>query len=204
MPETAVPRWFKFEDYRLDTRVRALWRGTRLVALPPKALDTLVALLRHAGDVVLKQDLIAEVWPDTAIDETGLAHNIWVLRKMLGAAGRGIRTVPKRGYRFVGRVRSLDAPAERPGHAAIVDGQHGATRASEQDPSPVVLAWCDACERHVWTATVAEALEATGTSKAAFAEFVDRGLVHYTDAAPKRVNLCMPSFIQALAGTMHL
>ncbi len=197
MSETAGPRWLEFENLRLDMRVRVLWRGARVVPLPPKALDTLISLIRHAGEVVLKQDLMREVWPDTAVDETGLAHNIWVLRKMLGPAGRSITTVAKRGYRFTGHVRSSSgAPA--PGDAAIADPQDGA---GAREPEPVVLAWCNECERHVWTATVPEALKATGTSPAAFGEFIDRGVVHYTDATPSRVNLCMPSFIQALANT---
>jgi DNA-binding winged helix-turn-helix (wHTH) protein len=203
MVETAEERWFEFEEFRLDTRARVLWRGARVVPLPPKALDTLVSLLRHAGDVVLKRDLISEVWPDTSVDETGLAHNIWVLRKVLGASGRAIRTIPKRGYRFTGRVRALPDSAA-PGHAAIVDSRNAAAGASRREPPPVVLAWCTTCERHVWTATLAEALEATGTSAELFAEYVNRGAVHYTDAAPTRVNLCMPSFIQALATTTHL
>lgn len=72
-----------------------------------------MVLLRHAGQLVPKEDLMREVWPDTFVEEGGLARNISVLRKALGGDGDEsfIATVPKRGYRFVASVRVTTAPA---------------------------------------------------------------------------------------------
>jgi hypothetical protein len=65
-------------------------------------------LVRNSETVVLKDDLMKSVWPDTFVEESNLTQNIFVLRKTLGdAAGehRYIVTVPGRGYRFTEKVR---------------------------------------------------------------------------------------------------
>ena len=75
--------------------------------LAPKVAETLRVLLERHGTVVEKAELMREVWPDTSVEEIGLARNISQLRKALGdesEAGRYIETLPKRGYRFVGDV----------------------------------------------------------------------------------------------------
>jgi len=94
---------FEFGPFRLDARKRVLWRGGRIVPLPPKALDLLVALVEQQGDVVRKQDLMQRVWPDTFVEEANLSVNVSALRKALGEQPGGrpyIETVPRRGYRF--------------------------------------------------------------------------------------------------------
>ena len=75
--------------------------------LAPKVAETLRVLLERHGTVVEKAELMRAVWPDTTVEEIGLARNISQLRKALGdesEAGRYIETLPKRGYRFVGDV----------------------------------------------------------------------------------------------------
>src|ERR1700733_12754630 len=77
-------------------------------SLQPKAFETLLVLVRHSETVVLKDDLMKSVWPDTFVEESNLAQNIFVLRKTLAeSAGdrRYIVTVPGRGYRFREKVR---------------------------------------------------------------------------------------------------
>jgi DNA-binding winged helix-turn-helix (wHTH) protein/TolB-like protein/Flp pilus assembly protein TadD len=101
---------FEFGIFRLDATERRLLREGYPVALTPKAFHTLVLLVENRGHVLRKDELIGEVWPDTFVDEGGLARNISVLRKALGddpVHQRLIETVPKRGYRFVGNVRTL-------------------------------------------------------------------------------------------------
>jgi DNA-binding winged helix-turn-helix (wHTH) protein/tetratricopeptide (TPR) repeat protein len=107
------PPAIEFGPFRLDTGKRVLWRDDRIVPLPPKALDVLVALVEEHGDVVTKETLLDRVWPDTFVEEANLSVNISTLRKMLGEADDGqsyIQTVPRRGYRF--------AAAHRPAPAA--------------------------------------------------------------------------------------
>lgn len=76
-------------------------------------LDTLHVLLQQRGRVVEKSHLMKLVWPDTTVEDIGLARNISILRKALGDEGGEspyIETIPRRGYRFV----AAEAEAERP------------------------------------------------------------------------------------------
>ena len=99
----------EFGPFRLDVRKRVLWRSGQVVALPPKALDLLIALAEQRGDVVTKDELMKRVWPDTFVEEANLSVNVSALRKALGEQPGGrpyIETLSRRGYRFA----ALDAP----------------------------------------------------------------------------------------------
>src|SRR5215467_4781038 len=92
-----------FGSCRLDVANRILWSDGEPVSLPPKAVELLSVLVEKAGDVVAKEEIWERVWNDTFIEETNLTHNIYLLRKALKDIGEGdlIKTVPRRGYRFV-------------------------------------------------------------------------------------------------------
>ena len=95
---------YAFGEFRLNSAEHALFRGNELVSLTPKALETLLVLVRRAGHVVGKEELMQEVWPDTFVEEGNLNVNISALRKALGESSNGhgfIETIPRRGYRFV-------------------------------------------------------------------------------------------------------
>jgi DNA-binding winged helix-turn-helix (wHTH) protein/Flp pilus assembly protein TadD len=100
---TEKRRTYLFGRFRLDTSQRILERDGALVSIPPKAVDTLVALAEHAGEIVDKSTLMQMVWPDAFVAESSLTKNICVLRKVLDQPGRDsvIQTVAKRGYRLV-------------------------------------------------------------------------------------------------------
>ena len=105
-----VKRFYEFGPFRIDTEQRLLMRGEEVVPLTPKAADTLLALLANSGRVIEKDELIKTVWPETFVEEGGLARNISMLRKALGDDPEDspyIETIPKRGYRFVAPVREL-------------------------------------------------------------------------------------------------
>ncbi len=68
----------------MDARKRRLWKGEQLVPLTPKAFETLLALVRKAGDVVEKDDLLEIVWPNVHVSEETLTQNISTIRKALG------------------------------------------------------------------------------------------------------------------------
>lgn len=96
-----------FGPFRYDSGQRLLFRDGETVALAPKVIETLRVLLERHGTVVEKAELMRELWPDTTVEEIGLARNISQLRKALGdesETGKYIETLPKRGYRFVGEV----------------------------------------------------------------------------------------------------
>jgi DNA-binding winged helix-turn-helix (wHTH) protein/TolB-like protein/tetratricopeptide (TPR) repeat protein len=103
---------YAFGDFRLDPAEGALYRQNRLIALTPKAFDTLLVLVRHAGHVVSKEELMQQVWPDTFVEDGNLNVHIFALRKVL-ADNDGdqtyIETIPRRGYRFVVPVHAVDS-----------------------------------------------------------------------------------------------
>src|SRR5512144_979662 len=107
---------YEFGPFRIDTRERLLMRDGQLIPLTPKAVDTLLALIGAAGRIVEKEELIKTVWPDSFVEEGGLARNVSALRKALGDTEeeRYIETIPKRGYRFVAPVTILDPAPVQP------------------------------------------------------------------------------------------
>ena len=107
---------FEFGPFRLDADKHVLWRDGEVVPLTPKALALLHALVEAGGDVVPKPDLMARVWPDTAVQEANISVTVAMLRRTLGDQENGrswIETVPRRGYRF-------DGPVKGPATASVV------------------------------------------------------------------------------------
>jgi len=108
---------YRFGPFQLDVRERRLSRGHELIPLRLKVFDTLRVLVERAGTLVTKQELLDAVWPETAVEENNLNHNVSVLRKALGERATGqqyIETVPRVGYRF---VAGADPAVPRPGAA---------------------------------------------------------------------------------------
>ncbi len=122
---------YVFRQFRLDVSKRLLFEGDEIIALTPKAFDTLLALVESRGSVLSKQELMHLVWPDQFVEENNLAQNIHLVRKSLrdGTGGaRYIETIPKRGYRFVADVEvsddltsSITAGVERAGNVVDAD-----------------------------------------------------------------------------------
>ncbi|MGH9937967.1 MAG: winged helix-turn-helix domain-containing protein, partial [Blastocatellia bacterium] len=111
-----IKQFYEFGPFRIDPSQRALFREGRLVALPPKIFETLLALVERSGQIVEKDKLIKEVWPETIVEENNLTQYISALRKTLGDGRhehRYIQTIPRRGYRFAAEVREVrDEAAE--------------------------------------------------------------------------------------------
>ena len=108
MTRESEKRHFAFAGFRIDVTERLLLSDAGVVALTPKAFDTLLYLVENAGHMVGRDELLARIWPDTFVGENTLAQNISTLRKVLGNDGsKLLETVPKRGYRFAGDVREI-------------------------------------------------------------------------------------------------
>ena len=108
---------YRFDAFQLNVAEKVLTKGTQAIPLTPKAFDTLVVLVRNSGHVVSKDELLKAVWPETFVEEGVLAVNVAAIRKALsdGDEARSyIETVPRRGYRFVGEVRTLQRSSEGP------------------------------------------------------------------------------------------
>jgi TolB-like protein len=100
---------FLFEDHVLDVELRELRRGPQLVTLEPQVFDLLVYLVQNRDRVVSKDDLIDGVWAGRIVSESTLTSRIAAVRKAVadnGDAQRLIRTVARKGIRFIGDVRA--------------------------------------------------------------------------------------------------
>lgn len=103
---------YSFGPFVLDPAEKRLLRDGNPVPLPPKAMDTLLALVEHRGHILEKRELLDRIWPNTFVEEATLTQNIFTLRKALEDSPDGreyIETVPRRGYRFVAAVKAIEA-----------------------------------------------------------------------------------------------
>ena len=97
-----------FADHTLDTDRRELRHGSEPIAVEPQVFDLLNHLIRNRDRVVSKDDLIASVWDGRIVSESTLTSRINAARKAIGDSGEEqklIRTIARRGFRFVGEVR---------------------------------------------------------------------------------------------------
>jgi DNA-binding winged helix-turn-helix (wHTH) protein/Tfp pilus assembly protein PilF len=104
---------YEFGPFRIDMERYLLLRGDEPIPLSPKVFETLLFLVENRGRVGKKDEIINSVWPDTFVEESNLAQNIFLLRKALGEEKnehRYIVTIPGVGYRFVAPVREFDDP----------------------------------------------------------------------------------------------
>jgi TolB-like protein/tetratricopeptide (TPR) repeat protein len=102
---------YLFEDYTLDTGRRELYRGTHLVDLEPQVFDLLQFLIKHRDRVVTRDDILDAVWNGRAVSESALAVRISAARLAIADSGqqqRLIRTLPRKGVRFIGDVLEQD------------------------------------------------------------------------------------------------
>jgi TolB-like protein len=108
---------YLLEGYVLDAERRELHRGNALVPVEPQVLDLLLYLIRNRERVVSKDDLIASVWQGRIVSDSALTTRINGARAALGDSGqdqRFIKTLPRKGLRFVGRVHEAQANSAAP------------------------------------------------------------------------------------------
>ena len=102
---------YEFGPYRLDSSKRVLTRAGETISLTPKETDILIIFVTNAGELIEKEELIREIWPDTFVEEANLTQNIFRLRKALDDGPQYIETVTRRGYRFLGQVKANQTQA---------------------------------------------------------------------------------------------
>lgn len=101
---------FRFENHELESELRELTRDGVLVPMQPQVFDLLLFLVAQRDRVVSKDDLVAEVWGNRPISDSALNSRINAARKALGDDGKAqrlIRTIPRKGFRFVGECVEL-------------------------------------------------------------------------------------------------
>lgn len=113
MPSERTNSVYEFGPFRLELREHRLMREGQPIPLTGKAFNTLRALVERHGELVSKQDLMSEIWPETSVEENNLDRNISMVRKALGDQSF-IETVPRVGYRFVAVVsHTTPSPTDR-------------------------------------------------------------------------------------------
>ncbi len=104
---------YLFEDFVLDTDQRELRRGPTVVPIAPLAFDLLEYLIRNRERVLTRDDLIASIWNGRIVSESALGTCVNAARSAINDTGeeqRLIRTLPRKGLRFVGAVREMQKP----------------------------------------------------------------------------------------------
>jgi TolB-like protein/Tfp pilus assembly protein PilF len=101
---------YEFNGFRLEADQRRLLYEGQPVPLKPKVFDLLLFLVKMRGQLVVKEDLMREVWPDAIVEENNITVSMSILRKTLGdhnVKRQFIETVPRRGYRFFAEVTEI-------------------------------------------------------------------------------------------------
>jgi adenylate cyclase len=102
---------YLFEDYAFDTDRRELHRGSEVVSIAPQVFDLIDYLIRNRERVVSKDDLINAIWNGRSVSDAALTTRLNGARTAIGDSGeeqRLIKTLPRKGFRFVGAVREAE------------------------------------------------------------------------------------------------
>lgn len=104
------PVRYEFGNFQVLPANLLLLKDEQQLALTPKTVETLLALVERNGEIVTKHELMDRIWRDAAVEESNLTQYLYILRKELGTMPDGrpyIETLRRRGYRFNGQVRQL-------------------------------------------------------------------------------------------------
>src|SRR5580693_4956454 len=113
-----------FDNFALDPNRRELRSGATIVAMEPQVFDLLLLLIRHRDHVVSRDELIESIWGGRIVSESALSTRINAARSAVGDSGteqRLIKTLPRKGVRFVGEVREERKPSEA---ASAISSKH--------------------------------------------------------------------------------
>jgi len=114
---------YRFAEYAFDTERRELHRGMDLVPVAPQVFDLLDYLIRNRERVVSKDELIKVIWDNRTVSDAALTTRLNAARSAIGDTGeeqRLIKTLPRKGFRFVGSVQETQGQAI---HSAILSGR---------------------------------------------------------------------------------
>jgi TolB-like protein len=133
---------YVFEDFVLDTDRRELRRGTDVVPTAPQVFDLLEYFIRHRDRVVSKDDLIRAVWNGRIVSDAALTTRLNAARAAIGDDGdnqRLIKTLPRKGFRFIGTVEEGQSPATASASSAVASDGTAQSTFSPPHLSIVVL-----------------------------------------------------------------
>jgi DNA-binding winged helix-turn-helix (wHTH) protein/TolB-like protein/cytochrome c-type biogenesis protein CcmH/NrfG len=123
LSDDAPPAALRVGDWRVEPRLNQIERAGHCVRLEPKAIELLVFLAQHGGEVVSREELLSALWPGVVVGDNALTQVVAKLRRALGDTAREptyIEAIAKRGYRLIAAVERLDSAA-RPEPPAPAD-----------------------------------------------------------------------------------
>jgi Tol biopolymer transport system component/DNA-binding winged helix-turn-helix (wHTH) protein len=133
-------RGYTFGPFRVDLASYQFWRGNDLLAITPKAFDTLIVLIANRNRVVGKDELMSLLWPESFVSEDSLTQSVSVLRRALGDdpnQPQFIATSARHGYRFIAVVQESAADHE-PETAAVSPVSPPSSASARTAPAPGV------------------------------------------------------------------
>ena len=132
---------YRFGDCVLALGSRELMRGSSAIVIAPQVFDLLAYLIRHRERVVGKDELIATIWGGRVVSDAALTTRVYAARSAIGDRGREqryIKTIARRGVRFVGRVQEIgETPSD--GSAAAPSTHRPSQPVGPRGPSISVL-----------------------------------------------------------------
>lgn len=158
-------REYRFLDFALQPgQRRLLTPDERTVELTPRLFDALLFFVEHPGELLEKERLMTELWPDLVVEENSLSQSVSALRRALNDDAqrpRFIQTVPRHGFRFVAPVEIVDSTGDMPVPAAEIDatsapGEPAPRPADAATPREVLeTSGPSSVSRRIWVAGVA-------------------------------------------------
>ena len=130
---------YGFEGYELDTERYELRSDGSPVPLERQVFDVLSYLVQNSDRLVTKDELLDEIWGDRFVGEAALNTRVMAARKAIGDSGREqrlIKTLHRRGYRFVGEVRTTTPQSA--GSAGAPPTVERRARTGSRPPSPAI------------------------------------------------------------------
>src|SRR5215204_4904167 len=149
----AVER-YAFDGFLVDVPERRLLRDGRTILLSPKTYDVLVVMVRRAGRLLTKREILDAVWREAFVEEGILSVHVAALRKALGDGqpARFIETVRGSGYRFVAAVVPVDNLRPGDTHARLI----GLADALTDRSRARVYELCGSGRQHLFSAAMPE------------------------------------------------
>jgi len=112
MPRDSESKVYEFNGFRLEANQRRLLYQGQPVPLKGKILDLLLFLVEMRGQLIVKEDLMKEIWADAIVEENNITVSMSILRKTLGedrSRPQFIETIPRQGYRFIAEVTEVSS-----------------------------------------------------------------------------------------------
>ncbi|WP_207458264.1 winged helix-turn-helix domain-containing protein [Azospirillum sp. SYSU D00513] len=191
----------EFGAFTVAPARRALLRDGEVVPLGSRAIDILIHLLAHAGEIRSNRDIVKHVWPDTFVDEANLRVHVSAIRRALGDT-RFIANIPGRGYTFTAPVTRRQAPGDAGGSALRCPGTDlGAVRIFGRE-SVVETISAQLCRSRLITIVGPGGIGKTTVARAVIARDRSEDPIFWIDLSPVNGGHLVPTVVASALGIL--